>query len=478
MRRIAVVLPLLFALTAGADPVMTRGGALKKRAYQTYATTTLYVDPTGSDSNSCTASGTSACLTVTGVLAKLPRFIQNNVTINLAAGTYNEGVTVTGFHLANGVTFAITGTMSSFTVATGTNSGTTTASSAGSSAGPATITDSGQSWTTNDLRGRFITFSSGTLNGQSFPIYANTATTVTFPTTLTPGTGVTYSIQTPGSIIAGGASGHTFSNCFGTGTMTVTNVEWSRTSGTVLMTYGNSSHSTTFTNNRFMQSGTSFAINHTGGSLSISRSYMESSATSTGMQSQAITGTSVVRSGFTNSVIRMTSAGAATAYRAAQGTAGSSFFTGSIAEGTGTSSTTPLVSIDSGNNTTQMPSIWITCTTASGSIGLGAITITSSVPPSFSAITNNGGTRITGCGTGVRVSAGQRWSMLSPAFDTCTTAFNVEKGGRLDFASGTPTFSTVTNEILLDGTAYTFSTLSGLPSPQVISNSYGSTLIR
>ena len=54
------------------------------------AATTYYVDPTGNDSNSCTASGSSACLTVQGAVNKAAA----GDTIDVAAGTYSGNIIV------------------------------------------------------------------------------------------------------------------------------------------------------------------------------------------------------------------------------------------------------------------------------------------------------------------------------------------------------------------------------------------------
>jgi len=56
---------------------------------ETTAALTLYVDTAGSDSNACTASGASACLTVQGALGKIPKRIKHPVTINIASGTFD-----------------------------------------------------------------------------------------------------------------------------------------------------------------------------------------------------------------------------------------------------------------------------------------------------------------------------------------------------------------------------------------------------
>lgn len=83
-RLLALSLLLSLGVAEAQDPVLVRGGALKRRAYQTYAPVTLYVDPTGSDSNPCTSSGTAACLTTTGALMKLPRNImRENSTVGV-----------------------------------------------------------------------------------------------------------------------------------------------------------------------------------------------------------------------------------------------------------------------------------------------------------------------------------------------------------------------------------------------------------
>src|SRR5689334_6787266 len=54
----------------------------------TSAAASLYVDPTGSDSNACAASGASACLTLQGAINKLPKYHRHGATINLAAGSF------------------------------------------------------------------------------------------------------------------------------------------------------------------------------------------------------------------------------------------------------------------------------------------------------------------------------------------------------------------------------------------------------
>jgi len=64
---------------------------------QTNGTITMYVSPTGSDTdNDCLTSG-SPCATVAKALKFVPLRIQHAITINLAPGTYTEAFQIDGF---------------------------------------------------------------------------------------------------------------------------------------------------------------------------------------------------------------------------------------------------------------------------------------------------------------------------------------------------------------------------------------------
>lgn len=195
-------LALIAALLA--QDGVTRGDALRRREFRTFAPVTLFVDPTGNDTNACTSSGTAACATVNGAIAKLPKIIQHNVTINVAAGTY-AGFTVSNFIFTAPTTttlnFTIEGAaMQTFTPSTGSATGTVTTISNTNSMG--LLGDSGQTWTTNELAGRFVRMTSGTQSGQRRGIFANTSTSLeTVPQWLTlPAPGDTYVIETPSTI--------------------------------------------------------------------------------------------------------------------------------------------------------------------------------------------------------------------------------------------------------------------------------------
>lgn len=148
----------------------------------TTASVSLFVDPLGNDNNACTSAGASACLTPQGAINKVPKYLRHGAVVKLAPGNY-PGFIVSGFQNDSIQTstagLAIEGTLSNSTLATGTATGTATAVTAGSTDTHGTLTDSGQAWTVDDLKGRFVTITSGTGAGQIRVISSNTATTLT-----------------------------------------------------------------------------------------------------------------------------------------------------------------------------------------------------------------------------------------------------------------------------------------------------------
>lgn len=172
----------------------------------TTAAMTLYVDVDGgSDSNDCTAAGTSACATIQGAVNKVPRCLRHGVTVNVAAGNY-AGFYVSGFlcdpsvqTTTGGLFIDAFAAFADAGVATGNATGTATAGSAGSGTTFGTLTDAAATWTASDLVGRFITITGGTGSGQTRVISANTGTVITIVGTWTaPAALSTYVIQDPG----------------------------------------------------------------------------------------------------------------------------------------------------------------------------------------------------------------------------------------------------------------------------------------
>lgn len=226
MRRFALALLVASTALAGGNGVSSGGfnglppgsssvtpSGTPNVVQATTAPLTFYVDPTGNDSNACTATGTAACLTIQGALNKSPRMLRHQVTVSVAAGSY-AGALVSGFFVdpsfqqANGG-LLIDGALATSTLATG--SATGTAAGAGQSTGSGstfgTLCDPGATWTVSDLVGRFITTTSPA--NATRVITANTATCITIAGTwLLPVAGsTTYTVQDPSVIVTGAVTG-------------------------------------------------------------------------------------------------------------------------------------------------------------------------------------------------------------------------------------------------------------------------------
>lgn len=181
----------------------------------------LFVDPAGNDANRCTATGASACKTIQAAYNKVPKRVAHNVTITGTAGSY-AGALVEGFSFENGATLTLDGgTMVTATVTTGTPTGTASSSALGADINNwSTLTDTTQSWTTDDLRGKFVEILAGPCIGTIHTIYGNTATTLTIgwagayegawgftPTSCNPTSSSTYVIRTPSLTISSAPTG-------------------------------------------------------------------------------------------------------------------------------------------------------------------------------------------------------------------------------------------------------------------------------
>lgn len=200
----------------GLEFLTVDAGYVPLSSIQTTAAVTLYVDPTGNDSNACTSTGTSACLTVNGALAKLPRFINHNVILNLAAGTYVP-FTIGPFIIMGGVSLSIVGAaLAPTTVPSGTATGLVGAYDAGAFPTRPLIIDSTQTWpakwTVNEtfyMRGLFLTVSNDA-GVSSTRIIASADTNAleivpsAFGSTALPA--YSYAIQAPTSIITSASS--------------------------------------------------------------------------------------------------------------------------------------------------------------------------------------------------------------------------------------------------------------------------------
>jgi hypothetical protein len=147
-------------------------GIDKNVCMETTAGLTLYVRSTGSDLNNCLTAITP-CLTIQAAVNKVPRIVNHRVVVDVGAGNF-AGATVRGFMLrgytdvSSEYLFTITGAdYINFTPVTGTGSGT---SSGGSTS---TLIAAGQTWTTNNLRGKLLY-----VNGAYLIIRKNDATSL------------------------------------------------------------------------------------------------------------------------------------------------------------------------------------------------------------------------------------------------------------------------------------------------------------
>lgn len=206
MKRIFLFLALL-ASHAFAQPyggVIVSSNNLPKPAYQTYGNLNLFVDAAGSDTNACTASGASACLTLQGAINKIPARVRHPVDVTMSAGIF-AGAVVSGFSFSpvtqlDGGFLRVRGTLQAATVATGTNSGTATAGTAGSNQTFGTLADGAQAWTVDDLKGKLVAITGGTGINQIRAIVSNTATALTIAGTWTAPNGTsTYEIRSWGT---------------------------------------------------------------------------------------------------------------------------------------------------------------------------------------------------------------------------------------------------------------------------------------
>lgn len=186
---------------SGSIGVVTVGGAMASNL-------DLFVSPTGSDSNPCTSSGASACLTIQGAINKIPKALKYRAIVHVAAGSY-AGFVVAGFNVDPGIQQVASGIMIdgarlTSTIASGSATGTATSATAGAQDVNGTLTKTAAGWTVDDLKNRFITITGGTGVGQVKMILSNSATVITLSGYFSPvpdGTS-TYAIQDASAVIS------------------------------------------------------------------------------------------------------------------------------------------------------------------------------------------------------------------------------------------------------------------------------------
>lgn len=197
------------AATSTTAGFMSAADKSKVDALYTTAPLTYYVETTGNDSNDGLSVGT-AFATIQKAIDSVPKKVRHAVNINVGSGNF-AGFMMNGYSIdyvdyTTASFIMMTGTMINATLATGAATGTVSSVTGGvfASGTYTTITDTTQSWTVNDLRGKHFVTTGGTGSGQSYPIVSNTATQVTLcvttMTTVADAT-TTYAIQEPGTNI-------------------------------------------------------------------------------------------------------------------------------------------------------------------------------------------------------------------------------------------------------------------------------------
>lgn len=461
-----VLLLLGLASAVFAQPHTSRGGALKKKAYQTYAAMTLYVDPTGSDSNSCTASGTSACLTLGGALLKVPIHIRHLVTINVATGTYTEVFRVQGFFIegANGAAstaaLTIAGTQTAFTVVTGSNTGTLTGFTAGAAGTHPIATDSTQTWTINDLKGRFLQITGGTGSGTYIPIVSNTATTISYAANVTtaPVAGSTYAIVTPGPVFTGANAG--LEGNIGGGLVTVSDISFQPAAGAAMATSsGSTTNRFTLTRVRAIGASTGFSFSTSSVPTLIFNQSVFQGGTASGLllpQNSIVTASQI----FVNCSGTCTGFGVLTSPR--------NGFLSSFSATVAGDFQTAMFRLQS-PSTMQSVGIWFDCASASNI----AINTPAAVDSANYAVSSgwaqNTGPFINGCGTGYSINTlSASYIDNGTVFTNVTNAITLTAGARAIVEAGI-TFTGVTNQLTIDSTVYTdadLTTFTRITGPQ------------
>ncbi len=448
-------------------PTVSTADKLSITAYQTTAAMTLYVDPTGSDSNACTASGTSACLTLGGALNKVPKNIRHAVTVNVATGTYTEVFRVQGFNIegANGAASTaalnITGTQTAFTVATGTNTGTVSSYVAPTGGAHPLLNDATQTWTVNDLRGRYVTITSGSGNGEYHLITANTATqlSLAYQFTTAPTGASTYAIVTPGAVFTG--NGATVEGIVGSGLLKLQDITIQPAVGIGLMVVAVQGPLNT-TRSRFIGTTTGILA------PTASTSTVRGASTWRANQTMAQGGTlnAVQLGSFTTFI-------ATELFARCSGTCSGSgytqpFFSHSVLTGTIAGDfTTALVDIAGGTQGGGL-GIWLDC---------GALTNTAinlSAPTDLRSRGDTGwatknGPYISNCAVGFSLNApSTNYIDVLSTFNTVTTAISISGGAKVWIEPGN-TYTGVTNQLTIDGTVYSdadLTTFTRITGPQ------------
>lgn len=429
----------------------------------TSANMTLYVNAaTGSDANDGLTPNT-ALATALAAEGKIPRFIDHTVKVNFAAGTYVGPQSWGCFCISFPGSLNIVGTVGPAVLATGTSTGTIGVVTAGVPGGvPQSFQDLTQSWTVNDLQGRLISINGSTTYRV---IAANTSNTITLVNTGVVTAGQSYSIVDPTTeftsttsvTVCATAVVHRASTGFRFSLLKLTNSSDNggcfQASGKVILTQSVAISSglnsvTVGLNDGFLQAS-SMAILNTGGGVGFGVSAAGNCGDTLNINA------AYIRTGASGAVVRVDGMR-------------NLFATGAWLERTVTSGN-PILSINQvGGSSSQGAGITMLAPVGNTGVGMliGAESTTGGGGYSAMCI---GVLTATNFSAAVSVSFGSRCLIGTSGITNCTTAFAASLGGEIRVTTA-PTFSGVTNEFTLDGTAFTSAAvLAATPLP-IISN--------
>lgn len=400
----------------------------------------LFVDPTGSDSNACTASGTSACATPNGALAKVPGKIAHAVTITVADGTYSS-LQVYGFQFTNGGSLAITGNVNTATgLASGTATGTLSALS--NTAVPVgSLTDGANTWTTDNLKGLFIRMTNGTASGQRRIIVTNTGTVITparhYATA--PTIGDAYAIERPGALLNAASNAFAIRAITGDTGASITITGFEVTASSVGMVIGGVYGPAITLSAIRVVNGFSFTSAQS--LVTLQNVYSSGGLSAVSNTRGLVTNVSG------NFMVTMSNPGQPVLTVTQSGIQGAG-----VVENT--SSTGKALRLDVASNVRLLPTAGVSGSAqwqlrcASGSTG--SIGIEQDQPLSTAVFQN---LNISNCVTGVQASYDSSIGVYNAGISNATTGLRATKGGSIHLlGGGCPTFTTVTNETQLEAT--------------------------
>lgn len=504
----------LFALAQTAPGpnagVISRGNFLRIPDYETTSPLALYVDLRGNDNNSCTGTDTSACLTLQGACAKVPKLIRHPVTIDIDAGSY-PGAWCMGYNFdpigpdAGAYLYVRGAQPQVIATADGGTAGGGMASSgtAGSTFTFGTLTelsDGGTGWVVNALKGYLVQTLTGIGSGQTRVIASNTANTITVTGTWTsPAAGTTFQIDDwptlintsinqsslPGSIAAARAIGLLFSQAGETrqastaGNIQIENLKVIPSAGSAALgVYG--PQSDVFVNEcniSGLGATNGVSMDSSFGKLKFNNSYVSS-----GLSSAIIAqdGTSLGPTGLTNGLLATNSyiTSATTANNTGVLQLNAPFLgSGCLFESSGvTANNVPVIRANSGTTNFSITSSRITCPfNGSGGKGIEGL---DTVSGSIAGIMGLNLSLIDGCDFGVDFDGPLRaFTTGTVTINGCANCVRLRHGAKFYNSSATTVTATADGgqvlEITLDGKTYTNAFVNGLGdagTPSAVSN--------